>query len=286
MIDKKRQKIFYIITAVFIALIALVNFKPDSEDKQISPANITSKEIYHIISKFDMLPAAASKASPSIVHLSLDKKLPYKQALRHERFGLNMYKPFQKNYQSLGSGVIVTEDGYILTNNHVVENLAGKIRVELTGDKIYRAKITGSDPKTDLAVIKIDAKNLPYADFGDSDSIRIGDVILAIGNPFGLGESVSMGIISATGRSNIGIVDYEDFIQTDAALNPGNSGGALVNIRGELIGINTAIMTKSGGYEGISFAIPSNMALKVFNEILKKGKVERGWIGIAVQNMD
>ena len=237
---------------------------------------------YHVISKFDLMPAAASRTIPAIVHISLNSKSPYK--LQHQKFGLNIYKPLRKSYQSLGSGVIVSPDGYIITNNHVIENLAGKIRIEIPGNKSYLAKLVGRDPKTDLAVIKVDAKNLPYMQFGDSSGVRIGDVVLAVGNPFGIGESVTMGIISATGRTNIGIVDYEDFIQTDAAVNPGNSGGALVNVRGELIGINTAILTKSGGYEGISFAIPSNMALRIYNEILKKGKVERGWIGIAVQN--
>lgn len=288
---RKRKKIFYIfltiaIIVIFMAIKPVLSNIASLPDSQNSTTTIKRKEIYHIISKFDLLPSAASKAVPSIVHIAFDKKLPYKHTRKHNRFGINIYKPFRKNYQSLGSGVIVTADGYILTNSHVVENLAGKIRVELTGNKSYRAKIIGTDSKTDLAVIKIDEKNLPYVKFGDSESVRVGDVVLAIGNPFGIGESVTMGIISATGRSNIGIVDYEDFIQTDAAINPGNSGGALIDIRGELIGINTAILTKSGGYEGISFAIPSNMALKVFNEILKKGKVERGWIGIAVQNMN
>ncbi len=292
MFDKvKRRKIFYIVIAiVIIALIVTINGLLRNTDSLKKEQNFSvtpnNREIYHIISKFDMMPSAASKATPSIVHIALDKKLSYRRTLKHRQFGFNVYKPFRKHYQSLGSGVIVTSDGYILTNNHVVESFPGKIRVELGAEKSYRAKIIGTDPKTDLAVIKIDEKNLPYMKFGDSANVRIGDVVLAIGNPFGIGESVTMGIISATGRSNIGIVDYEDFIQTDAAINPGNSGGALVDIRGELIGINTAILTKSGGYEGISFAVPSNIALKVFNEILQKGKVERGWIGIAVQNMN
>ncbi len=287
----KRKKTFYTYTAVtiiglIIVINALLDYNNPFHKEENSGKDIKNKEVYHIVSKFDLLPSAASKATPSIVHISFDKKLPYRQTLRHKRFGLNTYKPLRRNYQSLGSGVIVTSDGYILTNNHVVKDLAGKIRIEVAGNKSYKAKIIGTDPKTDLAVIKIDEKNLPYIKFGDSENVRVGDVVLAIGSPFGIGESVTMGIISATGRSNIGIVDYEDFIQTDAAINPGNSGGALVDIRGELIGINTAILTKSGGYEGISFAIPSNIALKVFNEILKKGKVERGWVGIAVLNME
>jgi len=288
---EKRNKILHILLIVFavgffVTLNLLLNQLEISQANSAPVLNSKRKEIYHIISKFDMLPSAASKAIPSIVHISFDKKLPYKETVKHNRVGPNIYKPLRKRYQSLGSGIIVTSDGYILTNNHVIENLGEKIRVEIKGNRVYKAKIIGKDPKTDLAVLKINEKDLPYMKFGDSKAVRIGDVVLAIGNPFGIGESVSMGIISATGRSNIGIVDYEDFIQTDAALNPGNSGGALIDIRGELIGINTAIMTKSGGYEGISFAIPSNMAMRIFREILKKGKVERGWIGIAVQNMD
>lgn len=288
--DIKKRKIFYICLLIIIGIILGIsrNFFGSLKNNQITQdrvINTQSKEIYHIISKFDLMPSAVSRAIPSIVHIALDKKLPYRKTSRHRHFGFNVYKPLRKTYKSLGSGVIVTSDGYILTNNHVVESFPGKIRVELGGEKSYKAKIIGTDPKTDLAVIKINDKKLPYMKFGDSASVRVGDVVLAIGNPFGIGESVTMGIISATGRSNIGIVDYEDFIQTDAAINPGNSGGALVDIRGELVGINTAILTKSGGYEGISFAIPSNIAMKVFNEILAKGKVERGWVGIAVQNM-
>ena len=280
-----RKKVLIIaVTAAVLLIAVLLKFNLSLQNIKKALVNSSNRETYHVISKFDLMPAAASRAIPSIAHISLNRKSPYK--LQHKKFGMNMYKPLRKSYQSLGSGVIVSSDGYILTNNHVIENLAGRIRVELPGNKSYMAKLVGRDPKTDLAVIKVDAKKLPYIEFGDSESVRIGDVVLAVGNPFGIGESVTMGIISATGRTNIGIVDYEDFIQTDAAINPGNSGGALVDVRGELVGINTAILTKSGGYEGISFTIPSNMALRVFNEILKKGKVERGWIGIAVQDLD
>lgn len=280
---ESKEKILFIM--LIVAMFMILMLAKAVYDSNFNTNNNSSKEIYHVISKFDLMPSAASKATPAIVHIAFDKPIVYKQELNHkQQYGFNIYKPLQKKYQSLGSGVIVREDGYILTNNHVIENLAGKIRVEVADNKNYSAKIIGRDTKTDLAVIKIDANKLPCIEFADSDSVRIGDVVLAIGNPFGIGESVTMGIISATGRSNIGIVDYEDFIQTDAAINPGNSGGALVDIRGELVGINTAILTKSGGYEGISFAIPSNMALRIFNEILKKGKVERGWIGLAVQN--
>ncbi len=283
----KKEKFlnFFLILITLFIIIFILTGDLNLEKIFSGQNNQTSFEkTYHVISKFDQMPSAVSKAIPAMVHICLDRKTPYK--VEHKRFGVNIYKPMQKNYHSLGSGVIVSSDGYIITNNHVVENFPGRIRVEVDESKSYPAKIIGRDRKTDLAVIKIDAKKLPYIEFGDSDGVRIGDLILAMGNPFGIGKSVTMGIISATGRSNVGIVDYEDFIQTDAAINPGNSGGALINTNGDLVGINTAILTKSGGYEGISFAIPSNMALKVYTEILKKGNVERGWIGIAVQNID
>ncbi len=236
------------------------------------------------VNKFELMPVAAEMAKGSVVHISMDKNNCFK--LRPKMSGINIYKPLQKSCRSLGSGVIVSSDGYILTNNHVVENFPGRIKVELAGNKSYEAKIIGRDPKTDLAVMKVDVKNLPHLKFGNSDQARVGDLVLAVGNPFGIGESVTMGIISALGRSNVGIVDYEDFIQTDAAINPGNSGGALINLEGELIGINTAILTRSGGYEGIGFAIPSRMAKRIYDEIKVKGKVERGWIGIAIQDIN
>ena len=199
--------------------------------------------------------------------------------------GFNRFGPEREFKESaLGSGVIVTKDGYILTNNHVVKN-ADKITVMLSNKKKYKGKVVGTDPRTDLAVIKIDAKGLPAAKIGDSDKLTAGDMVLAIGNPFGLNQTVTMGIVSAVGRSNIGLADYEDFIQTDAAINPGNSGGALVNMKGELVGINTAIFTRSGGYMGIGFAIPSNMAKTVMESIIKHGKVIRGWLGVTIQNL-
>jgi serine protease Do len=186
--------------------------------------------------------------------------------------------------QSLGSGVIVSADGVIITNNHVVAQ-AEKIRVALKDGRELEAKLVGSDPKSDVAVLRVDAKDLPAIAVADSSKIRIGDLVLAIGNPFGIGQTVTMGIISAVGRANIGITDYEDFIQTDAAINPGNSGGALVNMDGQLVGINTAIVSRSGGYQGIGFAIPSNMAMQVKDAILQHGKVIRGWLGVAIQDV-
>jgi len=191
-------------------------------------------------------------------------------------------QPKQRNQSGLGSGVIVEKDGYILTNNHVVKD-ADEIKVRLADKREFKGKIIGTDQKTDLAVIKIEADNLPIIKLGDSDKLKIGETVIAVGNPFGLNQTVTSGIVSAKGRANVGIADYEDFIQTDAAINPGNSGGALVNIRGEVIGINTAIFSTSGGYMGIGFAIPSNMAKMVMDSLLKKGKVIRGWLGVSIQ---
>ncbi len=189
--------------------------------------------------------------------------------------------------QGLGSGVIISSDGYIITNNHVIKD-ADEITVLTIGNKKYDAQIIGADAKTDVAVIKIDEKNLPAIRLGDSDKIQVGQLALAIGNPFSaqLEHTVTHGIISAKGRSNFQLAQYEDFIQTDAAINPGNSGGALVNLRGELIGINTAIISGSGGNVGIGFAIPVNMARHVMEMLIEKGHVVRGWLGVMIQGID
>ncbi|UCE08066.1 MAG: DegQ family serine endoprotease [bacterium] len=189
--------------------------------------------------------------------------------------------------EGLGSGVIVSRDGYILTNNHVVQE-ADEIRVITMDNKEYDAKLIGRDEKTDVAVVKIQDKDLSYAKLGDSDKIRVGQIVMAIGNPFRqeLQQTVTEGIISAKGRSNIGLSAYEDFIQTTAAINPGNSGGALVNLRGELIGVNTAIVSRSGGFNGIGFAIPINMAKRVMEMLIDKGYVVRGYLGVVPQPID
>ena len=203
-------------------------------------------------------------------------------------FGSPQQMPRERREKSLGSGVIVSEDGVILTNNHVVEK-ADKIHVTLADGREFKAKVIGTDPETDVGVLKLegdDVKNLTTIPFGNSEKLRLGDVVLAIGNPFGVGQTVTMGIVSAKGRANVGIVDYEDFIQTDAAINPGNSGGALVDMEGNLVGINTAIITRSGGYQGIGFAIPSNMAKSIMDSLVNHGKVIRGWLGVAIQDVD
>ena len=196
-------------------------------------------------------------------------------------FGNNA--PKQKRMESsLGSAVLMSPEGYLLTNNHVVLN-ADQIVVALKDGRETLARVIGSDPETDLAVLKIDLKNLPAITIGRSDTLRIGDIALAIGNPFGVGQTTTMGIISATGRNQLGLNNYEDFIQTDAAINPGNSGGALVDANGNLTGINTAIFSKSGGSQGIGFAIPINLAMEVMKAIIEHGQVIRGWLGIEVQ---
>jgi serine protease Do len=193
--------------------------------------------------------------------------------------------PQQQRERGLGSGVIISADGYILTNNHVVEK-ATEIRVMLPDKRQFPGKVVGTDPKTDIAVVKIDTSGLSAIKLGDSSKLQVGDYAFAIGNPFGIGETATMGIISATGRNGLDIEDYEDFIQTDAAINPGNSGGALLNARGELIGINTAILSGgSGGNQGIGFAIPINMAKYVMDQILKHGKVVRGYMGVGIQEV-
>ncbi len=188
----------------------------------------------------------------------------------------------QRMLSSLGSGVIVSPDGYVLTNHHVI-NGADQIQVALRDGRETLAEVVGTDPESDLAVLRITLDDLPIIELADSKEVAVGDVALAIGNPFGVGQTVTMGIISATGRSHLGLNAYEDFIQTDAAINPGNSGGALVNPDGALVGINTAIFSRSGGSQGIGFAIPANLAHSIMNELVTRGRVIRGWLGIEAQ---
>lgn len=231
------------------------------------------------------------KVVPSVVKIDVVTKAkqrsfggtPFDDPIFRYFFGNNQRQLRIPSQHGIGSGVIVTRDGYILTNNHVVEG-ADELKVTLTDSREFTAKVVGRDPKSDVAVIKINAKDLPRLELADSDKIEIGDVVLAVGNPFGIGQSVTMGIISATGRATLGL-DYEDFIQTDAAINPGNSGGALVDADGRLIGINTAIYSQSGGYQGIGFAIPSNLAKDVMEELVQHGKVTRGYIGVFIQDL-
>ena len=234
------------------------------------------------------------KVVPSVVKVEVtipgkeaDSNLPDDPLFR-QFFGNQFFGGHQRfmtpPQRGVGSGVIVTKDGYILTNNHVVDG-AAEVKVTLNDGHEMKAKVVGRDPKSDLAVIKIDAHDVPAVTFADSSNAQVGDVVLAVGNPFAIGQSVTMGIISATGRGSMGIEDYEDFIQTDAAINPGNSGGALVDTEGRLIGINTAIYSRSGGNQGIGFAIPSDQARSIMISLIEHGKVVRGYLGVRIQDV-
>lgn len=234
-----------------------------------------------------VMPAVVNISTTRVVQTESRSPFPFFGGPFNRRpFGEDPYqrKPRKHREGSLGSGVIVDAAGYIITNNHVIAK-ADEIKVVLADKREFKGKVIGTDPKTDIAVIKITGKNLPTIRWGDSDKIEVGSYVLAIGSPLGLSQTVTMGIVSAKGRANVGIADYEDFIQTDAAINPGNSGGALVNTQGELIGINTAIFSRSGGNMGIGFAVPSNMARNVMSALIKDGKVTRGWFGVSIQEV-
>jgi serine protease DegQ len=232
---------------------------------------------------------AVRRATPAVVNIFTSKEI---HAPRHPLLNDPVFRRFfgdqlpddAQRAASLGSGVIVSASGYILTNHHVVES-ADEIEVALADGKKLLAKVVGNDPETDLAVLQVDSDNLPAISFGSSEALRVGDVVLAIGNPFGVGQTVTSGIISALGRTGLGINTFENFIQTDAAINPGNSGGALIDATGNLIGINTAIFSRSGGSMGIGFAIPVSTAKMVLDQIVKTGSVTRGWIGVEVQEI-
>ena len=232
---------------------------------------------------------AARASLPSVVHIYTTQEI---KAQSHPLFEDPIFRHFfgerpegkaQRN-SGLGSGVIVSSNGYILTNFHVIE-AADDIQVSLNDGKTHKATVIGSDPETDLAILQIKADKLPSITFGQVETLRVGDVVLAIGNPFGVGQTVTMGIVSALGRSHLGINTFENFIQTDAAINPGNSGGALVDAAGHLVGINTAIYSRSGGSNGIGFAIPVSSARSIMEQIIQNGAVVRGWIGVEAQEI-
>ena len=233
---------------------------------------------------------AVKKASPSVVNIfTTSAQKEENSALAEDPlfqhfFGKQQQEPSQEQASSLGSGVIINDQGHILTNHHVISD-ADSIQVLLENGDIVSAMHIGNDKETDLAVLKIDPKHIPASINVSAQPLQVGDVVLAIGNPYGVGKTVTMGIVSATGRNRLGINSIEDFIQTDAAINPGNSGGALVNARGELIGINSAIYTRDGGSQGIGFAIPTSLALGVLDHIVKYGRVLRGWLGVEGQNI-
>ncbi len=271
-----------------------IEFKEAKEVVQEETVSVKGSDFLDTLNS--SLADVAEKVKPSVVNISTTKTISMKDhplgnfmddPLFRKFFGDKLYPHGEKRkYKSsaLGSGVIVTSDGYILTNNHVIQDV-DEIKVVLHDRKELPGKVIGGDPKSDLAIIKVDANNLPAIVMGSSDKMKVGELVIAIGNPFSLGHTITMGIVSAIGRSNVGIAEYENFIQTDAAINPGNSGGALVNIHGELIGVNTAIFSTSGGYMGIGFAIPSDIAKANMQSIIKHGKVVRGWLGVQIQNI-
>ena len=232
---------------------------------------------------------AARKAMPAVVNVftSQEVKRP-----RHPFMDDPLFRYFfgeqaesgPQRREGLGSGVIVSEQGYILTNHHVIESV-DQIEIALADSRKVPARVVGADPETDLAVLKVDLQKLPSITFGRAEQLRVGDVVLAIGNPFGIGQTVTQGIVSGLGRSHLGITVFENFIQTDAAINPGNSGGALVDASGNLVGINTAIYSQTGGSMGIGYAIPATTARQVMEQIIQKGAVTRGWIGVGVQDI-
>ncbi|HEX9136151.1 MAG TPA: Do family serine endopeptidase, partial [Nitrospirota bacterium] len=279
------------ILALGLALLLTMGLSPIGS--AYAKDKIISQESSKLLSKLsDALAEVAEVARPAVVNISTTSTVtmednpmfndPFFRRFFGDQFDHGQKRKFKSS--ALGSGVIISADGYILTNNHVIKG-ADEIKVILYDKREFKGKIVGTDPRTDLAVVKIQAKDLPTVKIGDSGKLKTGDVVLAIGNPFGLSQTITMGIVSAVGRSNIGLADFEDFIQTDAAINPGNSGGALVNTNGELVGINTAIFSTSGGYMGIGFAIPSDMARSVMDSIIKHGKVIRGWLGVSIQNL-
>ncbi len=279
------------VLALGLALLLTTGLSPTGS--AYAKDKVISQESSKLLGKLsDALAEVAEVARPAVVNISTTSTVtmeenpmfndPFFRRFFGDQFDHGQKRKFKSS--ALGSGVIVSADGYILTNNHVVKG-ADEIKVILYDKREFKGKIVGTDPRTDLAVVKIQAKDLPTVKIGDSGKLKTGDVVLAIGNPFGLNQTITMGIVSAVGRSNIGLADFEDFIQTDAAINPGNSGGALVNTNGELVGINTAIFSTSGGYMGIGFAIPSDMARSVMDSIIKHGKVIRGWLGVSIQNL-
>jgi serine protease Do len=286
---------------VFVVLLLTV-FRPADSLAQVDNGLTALRQMSKAFSE------AANKAIPAVVFIDVQKTVEVESAQdRRSPFGYNdsfgfdedflerffgyrfphRRSPGTKKYQEFGqgSGFIISEDGYILTNNHVVRE-ADKITVTLHDGRKLDAKIIGTDPKSDVAVIKVEAKNLPVIELGDSDKLQIGEWVIAVGNPFGLDATVTVGVVSAKGRSGFHIVDYEDFIQTDAAINPGNSGGPLLNLEGKAVGLNTFIVSQTGGYMGIGFAIPINMAKYAKNQLIESGKVTRGYLGIYMNSVE
>ena len=297
MISKKRWYVAASLLLVIGILVGLLLASRLNIMSQLTAKNqVSSRSVDTLTQLSEALSDVAAVSTPSVVNISTTRVIKSRDEAPFDFFDDPFFRRFfgdqlphqdvpkEHKEQSLGSGVIVSEDGYIITNNHVIEK-AQEIKVLLGDKRDFKAKLIGADPKTDIAVIKIEAKGLPALSWGDANKLKVGELVFAIGNPFGLNQTVTMGVISAVGRANVGIADYEDFIQTDAAINPGNSGGALLNARGELVGINTAIISRTGGYQGIGFAVPSSMARQVMDSLVKYNKVVRGWLGVSIQEV-
>jgi serine protease Do len=297
MIAKKRWYVaasLLLLIGIFVGL--LLASRLNLMSQLTAKSQVSSKSVETLTQLSEALSEVAAVSTPSVVNISTTRVIKSRDEAPFDFFDDPFFRRFfgdqfphqdvpkEHKEQSLGSGVIVSEDGYIVTNNHVIEK-AQEIKVLLGDKRDFKAKLIGADPKTDIAVIKIEAKGLPALSWGDANKMKVGEIVFAIGNPFGLNQTVTMGVISAVGRANVGIADYEDFIQTDAAINPGNSGGALLNARGELVGINTAIISRTGGYQGIGFAVPSSMARQVMDSLVKYNKVVRGWLGVSIQEV-
>ncbi len=297
-LSKKLWLIFAQTTTLCLAvLFVLRTFAPHLLDglvqKQKPTVLVKYADSHRTINPAGSYSLAVKKAMPAVVNIFTRKKAadnPHQKYLDDPMFRHFFGDQFDDNggqaqpENSLGSGVVVSEQGLILTNNHVVAS-ADEIDIALSDGRKMSAKVVGTDPDTDLALIKIEANNLPAITFASSEKLNVGDVVLAIGNPFGVGQTVTQGIISALGRTHLGINTFENFIQTDASINPGNSGGALIDTEGNLVGINSAIYSRSGGSMGIGFAIPANLARQVMEQIVSQGNVTRGWIGIQAQDI-
>ena len=282
---------FFVLSVIIAAGINIAKADSNADNDIL---NRSSKAFVNIV----------KKAKPAVVHIKVEKTT---RSTFHDQGGEDIFnhpffdqffgpqyrqkrpqQPKQREHKQRGqgSGFIIGKDGFILTNNHVIED-ADVIKVSLSDNREFDAKVVGADPQSDVALLKIeDPENLPVLELGDSDALEVGEWVIAIGNPFGLSQTVTVGVVSAKGRSSVGINQYENFIQTDAAINPGNSGGPLINVQGKVVGINTALFSKTGGYMGIGFAIPINMARSIEDQLQKDGKVTRGWLGVVIQNVD
>ena len=276
------------VTVAVAALFVVATLKPEwlqRNPSSVVPAiSITEAPALPAAAGATTYSGAAKRASPAVVNIATSKAPSRNPQAEDPWFRFFFGDQGGQPQTGLGSGVIVSSEGYVLTNNHVIEG-ADDIEVMLSDGRKTSGKVVGSDPETDLAVLKIDLDKLPAITFGDSDALEVGDVVLAIGNPFGVGQTVTSGIVSALGRNQLGINTFENFIQTDAAINPGNSGGALVDAGGNLMGINTAIYSRSGGSMGIGFAIPASTARQVMESLIRDGRVTRGWIGVEPQDL-